>query len=235
MSGTSQNEPIHIKVFTEINFLPEVFMIYHKSRKVLKIALDPEHTIDCANTNNCLEFKDNKITESKGMFYVNTKPLLTLKNDERMLNNLELMKQRLLNVIRSFNIRNRKLFIRYDNEVIEVYNKIRKAKLLEFNEYWSQGNLAFYKVPKPIINLTNKFETLGEFKQLQIYNHSVEFTRDQQVLKLNTVGGVAYLINFINLSQVHGYSPDHAELFAVTYEKGYFLLVHPTPGNKKTD
>jgi len=229
-----------VRIIRQISCLPTVFMLKTKWGQVIKISLQSEYTLDCSKYvsrsgltfEGCYKFNNNILQETRGIYYVPLNAEYSLVSGRKLSRGLEEMKQKILDILQALKLSKEKLLIKYDNYVIELYEKYRKASLFEFSKIAEQGHLEIFEVPSPKTTVNLKFETT---KNINIYNHILESNGDIKVYHLYVSAGMAYLIYVPEYVFITLKSPDHEERILDLYSGQYYLISHPIPRSNKID
>ena len=232
-----REQKYEVKILRQISYLPTVFMTKTKWGQVIKISLVTDHFVDCARYisrskltfEGCLMFQNNELIETRGIYYTPIAPLFNLSSGRKITRNIDNMKKIIMATLENYNLTDLRLLISYDNYSFAVYDKFKKAPLLEFNQWFEQGHLFIYNVPSPKYIRPDEFETVRE---IQMYNHVIESNSDIKLYRLYSSPGLAYLLYIPEYVAVRITSPDHEERLIDLYSGQYYLIAHPAPIHK---
>jgi len=235
----SQNK-FEIKIVKQIEHLPKVFMIKHLNNSVTKISTISRGFIDCRNYvsrsgktfEGCFRLQNGELKEVRGIYYLPIDSIFEVLSRQKISRNLEDMKRYIIQTLETYNLKNQKLLISYNNYEFTVYDRYIKGKLIEFPLYYNQGNLEIYTIPplKTIIDLEQEKGVI-----LKIYNHEIEFSSEVEIISIYSNPGDAYIVYPQKDTDVKMQSPDHGVNTITIHSGQYYLFVHPSSKSKKVD
>lgn len=249
---------MQVKVFKELNYLPNVFL----TPDLNKFSLS-NRFVNCAHYQSrsgatfsgCLkvnEFEDkiymDSVKETLGIYYTPHDPIIHISYRQKALSNLDDIKEVLASLdFSKVSLKQDKLLVKYDNYYIEIYDIYYKGRKYEFPLISKQGHLSVYEVPSPrnVYQIEyqgdQKIEKLDEemfekFKGLNIYNHIIEFEAEVFVYKnLYVMPGDGALIFIPQNMAINVQSPDHEPRFFTVVGNTWLLFSHPRPHRNSQD
>jgi len=238
--SNAENRPIEVKVLRQLKNLPLVFMIKTKYGQVEKISLTQQDKLDCSNYesnsgltfNGCFNYHNDELKETRGIYYTPFSPLFNLSFRGKVTRNIEDMKSFIKSILFTLNLQSRRLLIEYDNYGINVYDKFRKADLLQFEQLAEQGHLEIFQIPMP------KYADVLEFTSVDngtIYNHEIKFDRYVLAYEPYTRPGSCIIIFTMDQTEMQINSPGHEDLTLKLDGKKFYMLVHPRPITNRVD
>ncbi len=98
--------------------------------------------------NGCFKAKRGELMVSKGLYQLYNGPLFDFTARGKITRDIDRMKDLIMRFMREFNINNGLVY--YDNFAIRVYDKFRKAVMLEDTPFAEQGHLFIYRLNIPV-------------------------------------------------------------------------------------
>jgi len=237
---TQQVNLVEARQIKLLRNLPDVFMLKTKYGEIIKISVISSDYTDCGKYvsrskltfSGCFKLRNGELREVRGIYYTPIAPLFSLNFRGKISRDLEEMKDLIMKSLDNYNLTDLRLLISYDNYSFAVYDKFKKAPLLEFNQWFEQGHLFIYNIPSPKYVRPDEFEIV---RNIQIYNHTLETNVDIKVYHPYSSPGLAYLLYVPEFVTIRIISPDHQEKFADLYSGQYYLVTHPLPRNNRID
>ena len=234
---TQQVNLVEARQIKLLRNLPDVFMLKTKYGEIIKISVISSDYTDCGKYvsrskltfSGCFKLRNGELREVRGIYYTPIAPLFNLNFRGKISRDLEEMKDLIMKSLDNYNLTDLRLLISYDNYSFAVYDKFKKAPLLEFNQWSEQGHLFIYNIPSPKYVEYLEFETVRE---IQMYNHVIESNSDIKLYRLYSSPGLAYLLYIPEYVAVRITSPDHDERMIDLYSGQYYLIAHPAPIHK---
>jgi len=232
-----REQKYEVKILRQISYLPTVFMLKTKWGQVIKISLINSDYVDCGKYvsrskltfSGCFKLRNRELREVRGIYYTPIAPLFNLNFRGKISRDLEEMKDLIMKSLDNYNLTDLRLLISYDNYSFAVYDKFKKAPLLEFNQWFEQGHLFIYNIPSPKYVEYLEFEDTNE---INIYNHVIKTNVNIKVYRLYVSAGMAYLIYVPEYVMLTIKSPDHDEKTVDLYNNNYYIMAHPVPTHK---
>jgi len=236
-----REQKYEVKILRQISYLPTVFMLKTKWGQVIKISLINSDYVDCGKYESnsgltfsgCFNYNNGELKETRGIYYTPIVPLFSVSYRGKMTRNLnemkEIVKFFIENVYLVKNSIGKKYLVSYDNYSISLFDRFRKADLLQFDQVAEQGHLEIFEVPLPKHVKYLEFEDTNE---INIYNHVIKTNVNIKVYRLYSNPGLAYLIYIPEYVVARISSQDHEERLIDLYSGRYYLIAHPAPIHK---
>ena len=224
-----------MSVVTQITYTPKVFVI----RKSLnKVALTDNY-LDCGKYvsrsgltfNGCYEYSNGSLTEVRGIYYLKAPELMKFVTRRKMSRDIYVTKDITMKILSlAYSLEDlglpEPLLVSYDNNMIYVYDKYVKGRMLDFPLIAEQGHLSIYSIPEPHIDDIEANTT----NTITIFNHTATFSTDVKVYHVHSTPGDSILIENIANTQLKIIlnSQDHGTT-EVTTDARWLLFDHPRP------
>ena len=234
-------QEIWYNVVRSSKYLPEAFILYPHLVKISFTSNFIDPTANYISRSGLTWEKyamfDEKLVEVRGLYIVSP-PLLTFKYRMKVSRELKEYESWLIQKLKELQVPSGSL-IHYDNWGFEVYDRYRKAKLIQFELLVEQGHLYGYRVPLPVIQYDEDASKsmLRLTEKTSIYNH--EITADKKFIEVRPKyvwpGDAVVLISISDELSVTFNSPDHGEDRIKLGEGEAILLWHRHPRSDNVD
>jgi len=232
--------PMEIKILKQIKYFPSLFMLRTPFGEVEKISFDDYNFLDCVKYvsrsrltfNGCYELINGELREVRGLYQISAPDLVSYQSRQKMTRDINEIPELIKKVLQINNVSTGKLLIKFDNYQISVYDKFKKAPLIELQPIKVQGHLLIYEITKP---RDMKGLLYGKGNDLQIYNHNFKFDREVKILNTVSSPGVTKLIYVFEPTEVEITSQDHDTITLFLSKDSYYLVVHTKPRINKSD
>ena len=208
--------------------------------EIEKISLNPYDTLDCVKYvsrskmtfNGCYQLINGELRETRGLYKISAPDLVSYQSRGKMTRDINEIPGLINKVLQINNVSAEKLLIKFDNYQISVYDKFKKAPLIELEPIKIQGHLLIYEIIKP---KTVEGLLYGKGNDLQIYNHNFKFDKEVKILNTVSSPGIAKLIYVFEPTEVEITSQDHDTITLFLNKDSYYLIVHTKPRINKSD
>jgi len=237
---SSQERPIEIKILKQVKYFPSFFMLRTPFGEVEKISFDPYDSLDCAKYvsrskmtfSGCYEMISGELRETRGLYQISAPDLLSYQSRQKMTRDINEIPELIKRVLQINNISSEKLLVKFDNYQILIYDKFKKAPLIELEPIKIQGHLLVYEITKPKDMKGLLYENSNS---LEFYNHAFKFDKEVKIFNIMTSPGDSKLIYVSEPTEVQIESQDHSEITLFLNKDSYYLIIHTRPRRNSSD
>ena len=220
-----------VKILKYLKYLPKVFMVKHQDGQVTKISVVQGDYIDCAKYisrsgkrfSGCYELIDGDLAEVRGIYYILSPPKIFLTSRNRLVDNLDELRDLIMRVIEFYNLEEKRLLINYNEKQIMILDKYVKGQLFEFPLIYKNGQLEIYEVPMLKYTVELNFEIKNE---LTIQNYELKFPKDVEMTGLISRPNVAYFVYAKGATEMIIKTPESGENKVSLNSEKHYLIVY---------
>jgi len=232
--------PMEIKILKQVRYFPSFFMLKTPFGEVEKISFDPYDSLDCTRYisrskmtfSGCFEIINGELREVRGLYQISAPDLLSYSSRQKMTRDINEIPELIKKVLQVNNTSAEKLLVKFDNYQIIIFDKFKKASLIELEPIKIQGHLLVYEIIKPKEIKGLLYENSNE---LQFYNHAFKFDKEVKIFNISVSPGDGKLIYAFEPTEVQVTSQDHGEITLFLNKDSYYLIIHTKPRRNSSD
>jgi len=231
---------MEIKILKQVRYFPSFFMLKTPFGEVEKISFNAYDFLDCAKYKSrsgltfsgCYEIINGELKETRGLYQTFHAELLRYWSRQKMTRDIKEIPDLINKVLQINNTSAEKLLIKFDNYQILIFDKFKKAPLIELEPVKIQGHLLVYEIVKPKDMKGLLYENSNS---LEFYNHTFKFDKEVKIFNIMTSPGDSKLIYVSEPTEAQVTSQDHEQITLFLNKDSYYLVVHTKPRRSSSD